>query len=177
MSVIILSTAQHSFNQAERAAMFDIMRDAYARTEVEIWGENYVRMPQDEYEGLIEKGRILVALLDDRIAGVVYSYTIDEQTSAFSLLGVHRDFEGKGIGGRLIEAAEKRALEEGSNYMNLDILRPRDIEVPLKERLRAWYVGMDYTFSHHQNFQDRRPDRAKDLKAPSVFDCYRKKIG
>ena len=89
--------------------MFDIMRDAYARTEVEIWGENYVRMPQDEYEGLIEKGRILVALWDDRIAGVVYSYAIDEQTSAFSLLGVHRDFEGKGNVGKLIEAAEKRA--------------------------------------------------------------------
>lgn len=174
MSIEILSSEEHTFNPAERSELFEIMRDAYARTEVEIWGENYLRMPQAEYEGLIDEGRILGAILDGRVVGSIFSKNIDSDTSTFGLLAVHRDFGGRGIGSALVEAAEQRAQLEGSKYMNIEILRPRDFEVPIKNRLRSWYAGMDYEFTHHENFQDRRPDRAKDLKEPSVFDCYRK---
>lgn len=156
--------------------MFEIMRDAYARTEIEIWGENYLRMPRSEYEGLIDEGKIIAAVLDNKIVGSIYSRKIDSETSTFGLLAVHRNFGGRGVGSKLIEAVENRAQNEGTKFMNIEILRPRDFKVPIKDRLRTWYEGMGYAFTHDQNFQDRRPIRAKDLKVPSVFDCYQKKI-
>ena len=39
MSMIILSSETHQFTSGERADLFEIMRDAYARTEIEIWGD------------------------------------------------------------------------------------------------------------------------------------------
>ncbi|MDG1333364.1 MAG: GNAT family N-acetyltransferase [Crocinitomicaceae bacterium] len=176
MSIVILSSKEHTFSQKERSRLFEIMRDAYARTEIEIWGKNYLRMPQNEYETLINEGRIIGAILDNQIVGSIYSRNIDTDTSTFGLLAVHRDFGGLGIGTALVEAVEDRAKIEGSKYMSLEILRPRDFKVPIKDRLRNWYEAMEYAFTHHENFQDRRPDRAKDLKVPSVFDCYRKKL-
>lgn len=176
MSIEILSSEKHAFSSAERFELFEIMRDAYARTEIEIWGENYLRMPQSEYEELIDEGRVLGASLDGKIVGSIYSKNLDSETSTFRLLAVHRDFGGRGIGSMLVEAAEQRAKQEGSVFMDLEILRPRDFPVPVKDILRAWYEGMNYRLSHHQNFQDRRPERAKKLKVPSVFDCYRKEL-
>ncbi|MDB0037916.1 GNAT family N-acetyltransferase [bacterium] len=176
MSIVILSSETHLFTPDERGEMFEIMRDAYARTEIEIWGENYLRMPQSEYEALIDEGKITTAVLDNKIVGSVYSRNIDTETSTFGLLAVHRDFGGRGIGSKLIEAVEERAKREGSKYINIEILCPRDFKVAIKDRLRMWYEGMGYEFTHEENFQDRRPDRAKDLVVPSVFDCFRKKV-
>lgn len=176
MSIVILSSEEHHFAPDERAELFEIMRDAYARTEIEIWGESYLRMPQKEYNNLIDQGKIIGAILEGKIIGSIYSRKINPHTSTFSLLAVHKDFGGQGIGSKLIEVVEERAQLEGSKFMNIEILRPRDFNIPLKDRLRSWYEGMNYTFTHHQNFQDRRPDRAKDIKVPSVFDCYQKAL-
>lgn len=176
MSLVILSSEKHQFSKEERFELFEMMRDAYARTEIEIWGENYVRMPKHEYESLIDEGRIIGAMLDGKVVGSIHSRKIDAETSTFGLLGVHKEFGGLGIGTALIDAVEDRAKNEGSKYMNLEILRPRDFDVPIKDRLKKWYKGMNYVFTHHENFQDRRPDRAMDLKVPSVFDCYRKEL-
>lgn len=156
--------------------MFEIMRDAYARTESEIWGENYVRIPKHEFEELIDQGSVFGAKLDGQVVGTLFLKKMSPEESTFGLLGVDSNQEGKGIGSKLIQAAENQATVDGSSYMVLDILRPRDFEVQLKDRLRKWYEGMGYIFTHNQNFEDRRPDRAKDLKVPSVFDCYRKEL-
>ncbi len=177
MSIEILSSEKHPFSTSERSILFEIMRDAYARTEIEIWGENYLRMPQNKYEDLIDQGKIFAAVLEGKMVGSICSYNLEVETSTFSLLAVHRDFGGRGIGRKLIEAVEEKARNEGSNYMNIEILRPRDFNIPLKDRLRTWYEGMNYVFTHDQNFQDRHPKRAIFLKVPSVFDCYQKNLG
>ena len=174
MPIVVLSSAHHVFSPSERFDLFEIMRDAYARTEVEIWGENYIRMPQSEYETLIDEGKISAALMDGKIVGSVYVRMVDEETASFGLLATHRDFGNRGIGRALIESVEKNARISGAKHMIIDILRPRDFNVPIKDRLRTWYEGMGYEFTHHQDFQDRRPDRAPYLKVPAVFDCYRK---
>ena len=184
MSIVILSSDTCTFSKEERSELFEIMRDAYARTETEIWGENYLRMPHSEYETLIDQGTISAAVLDEKIVGSIHSRKLDDESFTFSLLAVHRDFGGRGIGRKLIEAVEEKARKEGlsyssvtkPHYMKIEILRPRDFRVPTKVRLRTWYEGMGYVFTHNQNFQDRRPDRAKDLMVPSVFDCYRKEL-
>lgn len=176
MSIQITSSDQYQFAPVERFTLFSIMREAYARSETEIWRENYLRMPQAEFDNLFDERKITAAGIEGTLVGSIYSYSLDNETSTFSLLSVRKGFEGRGIGRRLIETVEEKAQLAGAKYMNIEILRPRDFNVPMKDRLRTWYEGMGYIFTHDQNFQDRRPDRAKDLKVPSVFDCYQKKI-
>jgi len=175
-SLTIYSSKNNAFSTSEHKELYEIMRDAYARTEIEIWGENYIRIPQLEFEELIDQGNIFGAKLNGRIVGTIYLKKVNNEESSFGLLGVSLDAEGKGVGSKLIEAAENQARKDGSRYMIIDILRPRDFEVPVKNRLRVWYEKMGYVFTHIQNFEDRRPDRAKFLKVPSVFDCFRKRL-
>lgn len=176
MLIQILDSETHAFTAQERVDLFEIMRDAYARTEVEIWGENYLRMPQSEYETLINEGKISAAVMDGKIVGSIYMRNVDAQTASFGLLACHDDFGNRGVGRKLIEQVEEKARLAGAQFMNIEVLRPRDFTVPIKDRLRHWYETMGYVFTHDENFQDRRPDRAKDLKVPSVFDCYRKEL-
>lgn len=176
MSIVIRSSDTHTFSPSERTELFEIMQDAYARTEIEIWGENYVRMPQSEYAALIDEGKIIGALLNGKIVGGVTSKNLNRENATFGLLATHRDFGGRGVGRALVEAVEERAKLAGRKQMKMEILRPRDFDVPLKDRLRMWYEKMGYVFTHAENFADRRPVRAKDLKVPSVFDCYVKEL-
>lgn len=176
MIIGIVVSDEYAFSSVEREALYTIMRDAYARTETEIWGENYLRMPQSEYEALIDEGKVMAALMDGKIVGGVTSKNLNQDISTFGLLATHQDFGGLGIGTTLVEAVEEKARVAGAKYMNIEILRPRDFNLPQKDRLRSWYEGMGYAYTHCENFQDRRPVRAKDLKVPSVFDCYQKTI-
>lgn len=176
MTVSILSSKNYHYNKSERDELYEIMRDAYARTEVEIWGENYVRIPRAEFEQLIDHETILGAQLEGKIVGTLYLKNISSEKSSFGLLGVDTSVEGKGIGSQLVEAAETQARKEGAQEMIIDILRPRDFEIAVKNRLRAWYEKKGYEYTHSEDFQDRRPDRAKDLKVPSTFDCFCKKL-
>ncbi|NVK65970.1 MAG: GNAT family N-acetyltransferase [Flavobacteriales bacterium] len=172
----IYSSKNDVFSPSQCTELYEIMRDAYARTEVEIWGENYVRLPEHEFQKLIDDEVILGAALNGQLVGTLYLKKVNAQESSFGLLGVHSSAEGKGIGSKLIEVAENQARLDGSDYMVIDILRPRDFQMPGKNRLRTWYEKMGYEYTYSENFQDRRPDRAVDLKVPSVFDCFRKKL-
>ncbi len=176
MMIVIIFSDEYAFSSTKREELYTIMREAYARTEVEIWGENYTRIPQSNYETLIEEGKIGAAFIDDQLVGGISARRIDEETFSFGLLAVHEDFGSRGVGRALVEAVEHRAQQTGAKYMNIEILRPRDFTLAMKDRLHDWYKRMGYVFTHDENFQDRRPDRAKDLKVPSVFDCYRKEL-
>ena len=174
--ITVLSSAEYQFTPEERDELFEIMRDAYARTEREVWGENYVRLSQPEFNQLIDEGSIFGAKLDDQIVGTIYLKKVSDAERSFSLFGVHSKAEGRGIGSRLIEAVEDQARMEGAEGMIIDILRVRDTEVASKKRLRTWYEKQGYEFTHTENFQDRIPHRAHNLKAPSIFECFRKRL-
>lgn len=176
MSIVILSSLTNQFSPSERLDLFEIMRDAYTRTEAEMWGENWVRMPQSEYEDLIDEGKISAALIDGKVVGTIYLRRVDVETASFGLLATHRDYGSLGIGRALIESVENDARIAGAKYMDLDILRPRDFKLPIKDRLRNWYEGMGYEFTHSQDFQEDRPDYTKYLTTPLVLDTYRKAL-
>ena len=174
--ITVLSSSEYQFTLKEREELFEIMRDAYARTEREVWGENYVRLSQPEFNQLIDEGSIFGAKLDGQIVGTIYLKKISHTERSFSLFGVHSNAEGKGVGSVLIERVEAQALEDGAESMIIDILRVRDMEVPSKKRLRSWYEKLGYEFTHTENFQDRVPHLAHNLKSPSIFECFRKRL-
>ena len=110
--------------------------------------------------------------------GGVRCFHLRDGVWSFSLLGADFEEKGKGIGRALIEAVEKRALENGGSTINIEILRAKEITTEFKSILSDWYqrLGYDYikavdVFEVYDN-----PKKWEKLVNPSVFDCYQKKL-
>lgn len=157
--------------------MYDILIHAYAETEVEVWGENYVRIGKDEFREIIGRGEFYGAFIAGRIVGSVRVYKKDNETYSFGLLSADFDLKGQGIGKALVDHIERFALDQGAKFMDLEILRPIAIEVPFKIVLKNWYSKLGYKYTHSGTFAELKPDnveKADKLIQPCTFDCYRK---
>ena len=176
-------TVEHHFydslstEQIDR--LFDLMIVAYAQTEVEIWGTNYLRMNKEEYiEGIKNRG-ILIALLDDQLVGSVSVYSLPNNNYGFGLLNADFAHSGIGIGTALVKAAEQFAQEKGARSMVIEILRPKTFSTPVKDKLKAWYTKLGYTFVDTVDFLAYKPyelEKSKRMVNPSVFDLYEKEL-
>ncbi len=169
----------NKLNGQEVKKLFDIMIHGYATTEAEVWGPNYMRMPFEEFNEVITSGQLFIARLNNELVGSIQVKPLTEDTYVFGLLSADFNQKGKGIGRKLIETAEDHARQAGANYMQLEILRPLDIDVPFKTVLKDWYEGMGYKLESTMTFIERKPHRtekAKQLIRPSVFDCYLKEL-
>lgn len=165
--------------QPEIIRTHEILCHAYAVTEIEIWGENYLRISLEEFIELIRKGEVILARIDNKIVGSIHTFKLGADAFSFGLLSVDFAQKGKGIGRKLILEAEKRAIDSGATFMELEILKPRDTEVPIKKVLHDWYLRLGYVYTETFSFIERKPDKhekAKKLIAPAVFDCYRKRL-
>ncbi|XOV68472.1 MAG: GNAT family N-acetyltransferase [Fluviicola sp.] len=158
---------------------YDIMVHAYEVTEAEIWGENYKRMFPDEFQAVIKRNELIGAWIDDVPVGSIHAYALKEDTYAFGLFSVDFTHKGKNIGRQLISAAEEMAKSKGAKYMELEILRLKDKILDSKQQLHHWYLRLGYERITTVDFVDRKPtkaEKAKNFIAPSVFDCYRKRL-
>lgn len=176
MSLKIVRSSDVSLTPEDRFQLFEIMRIAYATTEIEVWGEDYIRMSQSEYEQLIDEGNVLVAYWAKDICGCVSFSRKSENAFRFSLLGTRQGFTKRGIGKALVEATEQIARDSGAKFMELEILRPVDSEPLPKELLRKWYIRMGYSYTSSQDFAEVYTEKAKNLITPSNFDYYRKAL-
>ena len=105
-------------NPEDVLRLYKLMLHAYAVTEVEIWGENYSRMSENEFKSIIERGELILAELDGEVVGSIHVYPLTENTFAFGLLSADFDKKGLGIGRALISAAESHAKEMGAAKMS-----------------------------------------------------------
>ncbi len=174
--MIVVKAADSSLTDSEFERLYEIMRIAYALTEIEVWGENYIRITKDDYQELIDKGEILAAFIDNEVVGGVHFYKKSDQIYSFSLLSANFSKSGLGIGRALINQVEDFAKENNAEKIQIEILRPKGIEVPFKIRIANWYKRMGYVYSHSQNFAEIKPIKAKNLVNPSDFDYYTKEI-
>lgn len=177
INIRVISKDEVSDNEIER--FYEIMIHAYAVTEREIWGDDYSRMSREEFAQLIDQEQIIGAWMDEAPVGSIFTAPLNGLTWSFGLFSVDFDFQGTGVGRKLVEAAEKKALSDGATHMELEILRPQNEELEVKKVLHDWYESMGYTLFISQLFEERKPakaERALKLIQPSVFDCYRKKL-
>lgn len=159
--------------------LYQIMLHAYAITEERIWGEEYIRMSRSEFNDLIANGEVVAAWKDNVPVGSIQVSRVDEHTFSFGLLSVDFDYKGLNIGRMLIERAEQIALDCGASYMSLEILRPENEVLPVKQVLSDWYIRQGYMYTESVGFLDKKPDKLEKSKLfvqPSVFDCYRKRL-
>lgn len=165
--------------QAHIQRFYDIMIHAYKVTEVEIWGEDYTRMSRQEFDAVIARDELIGVWIEGKPVGSIHTYQINDETFAFGLFSVDFDYKGRSIGRKLIAAAETKALAEGANFMELEILRPKFESLPQKQLLHDWYMRLGYQKYATLDFEVRKPDKAhkaKDFVQPTVFDCYRKSL-
>ena len=160
----------------QRRQLYEFLIVAYAVTEIEVWGPNYVRIEFEDYDELIEKGEVLIAYYDGEVVGGIHYSRRGESMYSFSLLCADFSKSGLGIGRALIEEVEKIAKDNGAVEIEIEILRTKGIEVPFKVRLKDWYQKLGYVYTHSQNFANIRPEKAKKLLAPSDFDHYLKNL-
>ena len=173
----IIPTSERPLSDSEIKQVHTIMRVAYEKTEVEIWGENYIRLFIEDYTILLNEGHIYVAYLNDVIVGSVHVYRKDESSYTFSLLSTDFNYGGQGIGTALVQKAEQIARENGATEMKMEILRVKHCEVPHKIRLHDYYLRLGYSRTHAADCNCIIPDwKYKLLKSPSDFDFYKKRL-
>lgn len=180
MSLItVVKTNLFTISNEDLNRQYNLLIHAYEVTEREIWGENYVRIHLDEYKELIEKECVFTARLEDEVVGTILLSNQGNQTFSFGLLAGDFSKKGMGIGRKLIVAAEMEAIRLGANKMILEILKPKNQFVPVKQQLADWYERLGYKHFKTASFIELKPDKmekAKLLITPSVFDCYEKKL-
>ena len=179
MGNVRIKTITPHCSDKEISRFYEIMVHAYAVTEVEIWGDNYTRMFTDEFLEIIQRGELIGAWMDAIPVGSIHVSQKNAKNFSFGLFSVDFEYKGRNIGRKLIEAAEKRAIEKGGVFMELEVLRLKNKELEVKRNLHDWYLLLGYEWVMTADFVDRKPDKSEKTKhfiAPSVFDCYRKKL-
>lgn len=169
----------NKLSDEEISTTFNIMRHAYRITEVEIWGDTYSRIDMEKFVSFIQRGEIIIACIDGKIVGSIYTYKLRDNAYSFGLLSADFNKKGLGIGRKLISKAEVHAFENGAEYMEIEILRAKEFDIPSKVILHEWYLRQGYVFIESVDFVARKPKEAKKatrLLVPSVFDCYRKAL-
>ena len=177
--ISIQRTSLKSISQSDLERQYALLIHAYAETEKEIWGENYVRVSLEEYKQDVENEIVFTAKFGDEVVGTILLASISEGTFSFSLLAVDFSKKGFGIGRLLIERAEQTAIELGGEMMSIEILKPKNEAVPFKDQLSEWYQRLGYEFTGSKSFIELKPkkaEKAKGLIIDAVFDCYEKKL-
>ncbi len=119
---------------ADAPRLAALINDAF---QVEAFFKIGDRTSADDIVDLMREGEFLV-LEDagDGLAGGVYLSCRGER-AYFGMLSIDPSKQGKGLGRRLIEAAEARARERGCRFMDIHI-------VNLREELPAYYRRFEY---------------------------------
>jgi GNAT superfamily N-acetyltransferase len=91
---------------ADRAEIELLCERALGETDVDVFGRTF-----DVLAGLN-----LVAVADGALAGLL-SLAIDRGEASVVLLSVYPDFQGKGVGGALLVAADKLASKRGLGFL------------------------------------------------------------
>lgn len=173
----IYSAREKGLSEADFQRLYNIVVTAYAETEAEMWGPDYVRVSWNDFRSFIAQDQILVAYLNQQVAGGIRYYPNADGTFGFGLFGADFSLSGKGVGRALIQRVEEEVRRSGGTAIKIEILRPRDFELPIKTILHAWYQRLGYQYTKTVGFAETFPDRAKGILVPCVFDYYEKKIG
>ena len=117
-----------------------------------------------------------MAELDNQIVGLIRVESIGEKISKFGMPTVPPEFEGKGIGGNLVDYAEALARKRGSNKMRLEILSPKEWTHKGKKMLESWYSREGYLPIEKASFEVVYPEEGKQLCTDCYFTLYEKTL-
>lgn len=148
--------------EADFDTILKLINDAF---QVERFFKNRDRVDDADLKHYFETGTFLVSE-EDRITGCVYVSRKDDR-AYFGLLSVDPAQQKKGIGRRLIAAAEEFARETGARFMDLKLIN-------LRTELPGIYARLGYRISGTQSYPEERKHL---LSQPVHFLCMSKELG
>ena len=104
-----------------------------------------------ELEPMFRRGSFLLCEDDGALVGCVFVEAQGER-GHFGLLSVHPQRQGRGIGGRLVAAAEEHCRSAGCRAMDIHV-------VNLREELPPYYRGRGYVETGRKPFPAGEPTR------------------
>ena len=170
--IVVVSARQKVIQDKDFSKLYGIIIKAYADTEDQLWGKNYVRVSQADFREYIAKDQVLVAYLEDEVVGGLRYYETEPGIFSFGLFGADFSKSRLGIGRALIERVEEEAGKKGASKIRIQILVPRNFELPVKTILAAWYQRLGYVYTHTTHFEVEFPDHARGIIVPCNFDYY-----
>jgi len=117
--------------KADTPALIEVINAAY---EVERFFKNRDRLNLQEAEVYFEKGTFLIAEDGSRLAGTVY-VKLNEERALFGLLSVDPSKQSKGLGRKLVNAAEDYARAANCHFMDLEVVNLRTELPPFYRKL------------------------------------------
>ena len=151
---------------ATEADLDPILTLVNAAYQVERFFKNQDRLSPADLARHFKEGTFLLAEEDGRIAGCVYVHR-HEDRAYFGLLSIDPSQQKKGIGRRLVAAAEEFAHETGARFMDLKLIH-------LRTELPGIYEKMGY---HLTGTEPYPAERNHMLTQPVHFLCMTKELG
>jgi GNAT superfamily N-acetyltransferase len=173
--VVELLPAEAADDVAVVDSIVDVVNRAYTTAEAELWRRPLPRTDADETRTAIANGEVAVARLDGAIVGSLFVRLLDVDTGWFGALGVDPTFGGRGIGGRLVEYAEQRALAAGARTMQLELLVPAR-PIAHTDRLEAWYSALGYRETESRELAELDPTCIDDALVEIRVSVMRKSL-
>ncbi len=157
------------------AEVTDLVNLAYEAAEEGLWLGDVPRTTLAETADAVARGQLAVARDQGRLVGSVRIRQLDGETGWLGVLAVAPSQGGCGIGGKLVEYAEGRALLAGASTMQLELLVPEPAQAHT-DRLAAWYRRLGYREVERRNLADLDPAVAPSLAAPCDVAVMRKRL-
>lgn len=153
---------------ADTEAIVRIVNQAYLVESFFVEGD---RIAAEDVAALIARGEVLVAEgADGRVLGCI-EVAVREGRGYFGMLAVASDVLGRGLGRRLIAAAEDRVRAAGCSVIDIKVVNLRRELFPYYERLGYRRIGTE-PYVHRPVLQPchmvrmRKDLRAEDASAP-----------
>ena len=138
-----------------------IINSAYLTSERNLWREGKQRIDLLELKKLIQSKELYVAEINGLIKGCIRLESKSNESCELGLLAVKPDYQGKGLGSKLINTVECDAKKKDFKYLELKIFMPSAARLVERENLLKWYESFGFRF--------------ESRVTPSSIDMYFKK--
>ena len=154
----------------------ELINTVYAVAEAEFWVTGYKRTNAEALLEAVQNSEVIAAKCKGDIIACVHLTMEGDSVAKFGMLSVPPKFEGNGIGGKLVKAAERHAFDSGCRKMRLELLTSKEWEHDGKQQLHEWYTRLGYVFIKQFLFEEVAPLEVQHLRTTCFFNVYEKEI-
>jgi GNAT superfamily N-acetyltransferase len=154
----------------------NLINRVYDEAESGMWKRAGTRISSEEVAERLQSASMILAEIEGSIVGAVSIRRIDSHIGEFGALVTDPAYRGRGIGSKLVAAAEAWAKSRALSQMRLELLAPRNWVHPGKQLLERWYSRIGYVQTTQEPFEKMHPDKAGLLAIPCIFGIWHKEL-